>query len=278
MPSHCLVPEDGTSGYYSYIVFPIYPPTNESEIYWNKYGIISLTQEPTLCWNLTDPDPYILEALQNPGHWTELFYYKNSTFWRIAWWGYGNLGPQNPIMQVHPVPFKYNGTYYDYSMGARDLEYWVEPLNEEPKDYSSFTNVPWYLQEAINNPGKMIAQSLEFDSDMWEFFWSIKTPFKYNGTYYQLNWMDILAGPPRELPWPRTEYTVAGVTSVAFAGTALSYIITWMLWERRDRGWSSSDPEVQNKAYDAFQKQAREIIKMPSLDLWKDKGEPPPEG
>lgn len=50
--------------------------------------------------------------------------------------------------------------------------------------------------------------------------------------------------------------------------------ITWLLWERRDRGWSSNDPEVTNKAYDAFQKRAKVIINLPHLDTYNEKSPP----
>jgi len=231
MPSSCLVLEENLSRYYSYIVFPIYPPANDSEIYNPKYGAygnITLTEEPVLYWNLTDPDPYISKALQNPGHWTELFDYKNSTFWRIAWWSYGTLDPQNPVMHGRIlVPFKYNGTYYYYDMAGPSIQYRVNPLNEEPEDYYEFATVPWYLQEAIDNPRKWITQSVEFYYEIWEFLCQIKKPFKYNGTYYNLELFDVLRGFPEDLNdafWPRTEYTVAGTTGLVFSGIALLYV------------------------------------------------------
>lgn len=230
-PSHCLVLKEALDRYYSYIVFPIYPPANETEIYnpkFGAYGNISLTEEPTLYWNLTDPDPYILEALQNPGHWTELFEYKNSTFWSIAWWSYGKVDPQNPIMHGRIlVLFKYNGTYYYYDMTSPPFMYRVSPLDEEPENYNNFTTVPWYLQEAIDNPRRWIAQSVEFYHETWEFLWHTAKTFKFNGTYYDLDVFEGLSGLPEDLNhamWPRTEYTVAGATGLVFSGIALLYI------------------------------------------------------
>jgi hypothetical protein len=227
-PTYCLVLKEALIRYYSYIVFPIYPPANETEIcnlMFEVYGNISLTEEPALYWNLTDPDPCILEALQNPGHWTELFDYENSTFWRIAWWNYGTLDLQNPIMHgIHRMPFKYNGTYYFYDMLEPSFMYRVNPLNEEPEDYYNFTSVPWYLQEAIDNPGKMITQSVEFYHEIWRFLRHMENPFKYNGSYYELDLFDVLQLLPEDLNhamWPRTEYTVAGATGLAFSGIAL---------------------------------------------------------
>ncbi len=48
--------------------------------------------------------------------------------------------------------------------------------------------------------------------------------------------------------------------------------VTWLRWERKDRGWSSTDPEVINKAYDAFQARAREIVNVPSLVPYQREG------
>lgn len=118
--------------------------------YYFTYKVEPLDYVPERYWVLEEPDPYILEAIHNPGRWTEPFYYKDSTFWFTAIWH----DPEDPS---RPVPFLYNGTYYTYEVAYTGCLLTVYVLDEEPEKYWNLTDpVDKYLMEGIKNPGKTI--------------------------------------------------------------------------------------------------------------------------
>ena len=86
------------------------------------------------CWNLTDPDQYILAAIQNPDELTEPFDYGYSTFWFIApWYDHFDLTLYDTLGR-RPKPFLYNGTCYDYNaIPMVDLVEYPSPKPEPVK-------------------------------------------------------------------------------------------------------------------------------------------------
>lgn len=101
--------------------------------------------KPEKHWNLTDPDQYVLEAIRNPGVYTEPFYYEDSTFWYAA---DENQGPYGY--------FYYNGTYYKYDLDLINTLLIAYRLSGRPSEYWNLTNPNKYLLEAIENPGKKL--------------------------------------------------------------------------------------------------------------------------
>lgn len=177
------------------------------------YMVEPLDHEPEKYWDLAEPDPYILEAIEHPGNWTEPFVYKDSTFWFTAEWHDPDYVRNNTLEGIHPVPFKYNGTYYNYSVVGSGIIIGVRLLVEEPEEYWNLTNPNKYLLEAIENPGKSIAVGCDVSlSDLLKQL--PPCPFQYNGKYYDDHYV-ITYLPTYPLPSPfkpeRTAMVLAGV-------------------------------------------------------------------
>lgn len=142
------------------------------------------------CWNLTDPDQYILEAIQNPDEWTLPFEYRDSTFWFSAPWD--DCWVTDPetgklylpaITEERPKPFLYNGTCYNYDSTYAGTGVVVEVLSEPPEKYWNITNLDKRLLWGINNPGKLYLM-LILGGDSPYAYPAPPRPFLYNGTYY----------------------------------------------------------------------------------------------
>jgi len=183
---YAKVIETNSAAYFCYIVFP-------------------LEHEPEKYWILTEPDPYILEAIEHPGNWTEPFFYKDSTFWFTAEWHSPEFPLTSEFFQL--VPFKYNGTYYDYGAAGSNTRIRVELLDEEPEEYVNLTNPDKYMLEGIENPGKRIAVKFGVA------FKGPGSPFQYNGKYYACEVMDVLLECPSHEP-VKPEYTAMALAGV----------------------------------------------------------------
>jgi hypothetical protein len=86
------------------------------------------------CWNLTDPDQYILEAIEHLGNLTEPFDYRGSTFWFIAPWRDHYNITLTEILGRRPKPFLYNGTCYDYdAIPMEDIREYPFPKPPKPE-------------------------------------------------------------------------------------------------------------------------------------------------
>jgi hypothetical protein len=173
------------------------------------YIVESLDYVPKKYWDLTDPDPYILEAIENPGEWTEPFYREDSTFWFTAIWD-DNPGLPGPRI-LKSVPFKYNGTYYNYDVVYPGERLVVTALHETPEEYWNLTDTDKYLMRAIENPGELIVVGI--DSRAREIlspysFPSTYKPFQYNGTFYDFSMEDADYGYPLPIP-QRPELTAS---------------------------------------------------------------------
>lgn len=208
------------------IYVKVYATVKKSESFaYICYIVWELDREPEKYWNLTEPDPYILEAIEHPGEWTEPFFFAESTFWYTAIWDDPDLwGEPHPIQ---PVPFKYNGTYYDYMFGKCDTFLCVTPLDEEPEEYWNLTNPDKYLLEAIKNPGETIAVGI--NSTTLGILWKHEGiyTFLYNGSYYEydvtfIDW-DFTSLPNTPNP---AEKLFAGLAT----GLATAWVITGLIY------------------------------------------------
>jgi hypothetical protein len=183
-----------------------------------------LDYEPEKYWNLTDPDPYILEAIKHLGNWTEPFEYGNSTFWFTAIWDDPDA-PSEPH-PIRPVPFKYNGTYYEYMVCYPGERLRVTILYEEPEEYWNLTSPDRYLLEAIESPGKTIVVGIDSKTSeiLGPHLWpSTYKPFCYNGTYYKYDLAEI----DYSIPLPRSpkpELT-AGALATVWVAVGSVYIL-----------------------------------------------------
>lgn len=93
------------------------------------------------CWNLTDPDQYILEAIQNPDEWTEWFDRRDSSFFSTAPW-YEHLSAN--ASERRPNPFLYNDTCYDYNCAPlMDIIYYPFPSSPKPEHTTIGLAVVW---------------------------------------------------------------------------------------------------------------------------------------
>jgi len=130
------------------------------------------------CWNLTGPDPYILEAIRDVGEWTLPFDYRDSSFWYIAPWHDHYNQTLYEVLGRRPKPFLYNGTCYDYDVTYAGTYIVVEVLDEPPEKYWNVTNPDKRLLEGIKNLGKDILIPWFSDETLGPH------PFRYNGAYY----------------------------------------------------------------------------------------------
>ena len=188
----------------------VYATLQESSSMYVCYIVWELDHQPEKYWNLTEPDPYILEAIEHPGECTEPFPYTESTFWYTAIWDDGDPETTHPIQ---PVPFKYNGTYYDYMFYPCCTYLRVTPLDEEPEAYWNLTNPSKYLLEAIKNPGKTIVVGMDSPLGLGE---HKGFTFLYNGTYYEydISSVDWASYPLPKLPKPESVAAGLGATWV----------------------------------------------------------------
>jgi hypothetical protein len=181
-----------------------YATVEEAGIAYYCYLAEPLDHKPEKYWVLTDPDPYILEAIQHPGIWTESFDPENSTFWFTAIWDDPNAPPEPHPME--PVPFLYNGTYYWYGATYPGERLRVTIVNNKPEDYWNLTEPDKYLLEAIENPGKWIVVGLNSTTReiLSKHIWPTHEPFfQYNGTYYTFDFANVDYG----YPFPESSQT-----------------------------------------------------------------------
>ena len=182
------------------------------------------------CWNLTDPDPYILEAIQNPGEWTETFRRQDSLFWSIAPW-YAHLNTSAWVDGKRPKPFIYNGTCYNYDVTYAGTILTVNPLDETPEEYWNLTTPDKDLLKAMKNPGKPIhcveTEAIAILSPY--LFPSTYKPFHYNGTYYSFSvgYIDV------EIPLPRPPQPEH--TAMALAGMWVTVGSVYILRNRKTK-------------------------------------------
>jgi len=193
--------------------YSIYASTTAVENGWKKrrwcYRVHPLEYIADDCWNLTNPDQYILDAIQNPGEWTLPFDRKDSTFWFIApWREHYNITLYNELGRK-PKPFLYNGTCYDYDVCYAESDVVVEVLSKPPEKYWNVTKLDKRLLWGVKNPGKPFPMLCLDD------YPAPPHPFLYNGTYYDykiIGEIDI-----KEYPFPNTlkpEYTALGITVI----------------------------------------------------------------
>lgn len=194
-----------------YSVYAYATAEERNSILYYCYMVEPLDYVPGKYWNLTDPDQYILEAIENPGRWTEPFHYKDSTFWFTAIWDNPEIAPPGPHC-IQPTPFKYNGTYYTYHVVYPSTRLWVYLLSEEPEEYWNLTNPDKYLLEGIENPGKMIVVGIYSNVSAVLGAHNYK-PFYYNGHYYDYKIGEVDYGYP--LPTViKPEHTAAVLSGI----------------------------------------------------------------
>jgi len=188
------------------------------------YKVEPLDYEPEKYWNLTDPDPYILEAIQHLGEWAEPFYWEDSTFWFTAIW---EENPEVPGPRpAHAVPFKYNGTYYDYSRTVPGTRLRATLLNDVPEEYWNLTYPEKYLLEAIENPGETVVVGINsgVNEILGPYLWpSTYKPFKYNGRYYEFSVYEIDYGYP--LPKPQRPELTASILGLIWIAAGSIYFL-----------------------------------------------------
>lgn len=195
------VKEVRSSTYFSYIAFP-------------------LDYEPENYWNLTDPDQYILEAIENPGNWTEPFNYMDSTFWYAPGW-------LDTDATDWPLPFKYNGTYYNYGNAYPGRRLVVTLLDKEPEEYWNLTDPDKYTLEGIENPGKTIVVGIGVKLTLQ------LGPFQYNGKYYDASVAEHDYGYPSHSPEslpPKPEHI-----AIVLAGTWVAVGSVFILQNRKTK-------------------------------------------
>jgi len=93
--------------------YNVYAFVNSKPKVW-AYKVTPLDYIPDDAWNLTDPDPYILDAIKHPGELSEPFDYRDSMFWYTAPWYEHYDQTLFEKLGRRPKPFLYNGTCYDY--------------------------------------------------------------------------------------------------------------------------------------------------------------------
>jgi hypothetical protein len=192
--TYAKVQEAQTSGYFCYIAWP-------------------LGHEPEKYWNFTDPDPYILEAIEHPGNWTEPFIYVDSTFWFTAqWWDPDTWQGVSPnVWWAEVVPFKYNETYYNYGVCIAGVRLSVNLLKEKPKEYWNLTDPDKYTLEAIENPGEEIVVAMDAKLNLQD------GPFQHDGNYYSYLIACVDYGyplPKPEIGPPKPEHTAIGLAGI----------------------------------------------------------------
>jgi len=188
------------------------------------YIVEPLDYVPEKYWNLANPDPYILEAIENPGEWTEPFYWEYSTFWFTAIWD-DDPGLPGPRI-LKSVPFKYNGKYYDYDVVYPGERLVVTVFHETPEEYWDLTDTDKYLLMAIGNSCELIVVGI--DSRVREIlcpflFPSTYKPFQYNGTFYDFSMEDVDYGYP--LPMPQRPELTTSMLSVMWIIVGSIYIL-----------------------------------------------------
>jgi len=147
------------------------------------YRAFPLDYVPKQYFTLTDPDQYILEAIEHPGNWTEPFGSGDSPFLKnIERPGVFNI--TMPVGQSYYMPFFYNGAYYAYSFVLTGEVISVRVLSEEPAGYWNLTSPDKYLLKAIGNPGEQVVVGVD-DHDNYSSA-PYQKPFRYNGKYYSL--------------------------------------------------------------------------------------------
>lgn len=179
------------------------------------YIVWVLESEPENYWNLTNPDPYILEAIEHPGNWTEPFNYKDSTFWFTAIWDNPDA-PSEPH-PIQPVSFKYNGTYYNYLAAFPGRRLRVNLLDEEPENYWNLTNPDKYTLKAIENLGETIVVGINATLNLQP------GPFKYDEKYYEYDVFYVDAQLP--LPLPVKPENTAAVLAGVWVATGSVYVL-----------------------------------------------------
>jgi hypothetical protein len=200
----------------AYSIYAYATVTERNHASYFCYRAERLDYVPENYWNLTDPDPYISEAIEKLGEWTEPFYYENSTFWFTAIWDEPDAPPEPHC--IHPVPFRYNETYYDYDVWYSGEYLTVNLLNEEPPEYWNLTNPDKYTMEAIENPGKRIAVGINATLNLQP------GPFQYKGKYYNYSIVDVLQTYP--LPKPLKPEHTATVVAVMWVVVGSVYVVS----------------------------------------------------
>ena len=146
------------------------------------YMVYPLDYTPEKYWVLTEPDQYILVAINYPGNITEPFYACYSTFWDEGGAAFAvdfNVTVCVDGFSQSPfIPFLYNETYYAYWIGLPGTRVTVKLLDEEPEEYCNLTNPERWLLKAIENPGKRATVPMD------DYHYPPQRCFKYEGKYY----------------------------------------------------------------------------------------------
>jgi hypothetical protein len=146
------------------------------------YIACPLNYTPEKYWILTEPDQYILEAINYPENWTEPFYACYSTFWdksvAALTKGVDVPTPMAELPEVPFYPFLYNGTYYAFDVALPGTRVTVKLLTEEPEEYCNLTKPERWLLKAIENPGKGATVPID------DYHYPPQRYFKYEGKYY----------------------------------------------------------------------------------------------
>lgn len=174
------------------------------------YRAFPLDYVPKQYFTLTDPDQYILEAIEHPGNWTEPFGSGDSPFFKnIERPGVFNI--TTSVGQSENMPFFYNGTYYAYIFALPGELISVSVLSEEPAGYWNLTSPDKYLLKAIENPGEQVLLGVD-DHDNYSSA-PYQEPFRYDGKYYRLwrFYVDRLLDNPSGMGLVQTGMTLSAV-------------------------------------------------------------------
>lgn len=194
--------------------------------------------KPEDFWNLTDPDPYIIKAMQHPNVYviTDINDTSNPDPKSFLFKYSETIGLKGPFSS-NPY-FTYNGSYYDstiyavcYDKGGSaggypflgDCDNKAVLLDEEPEEYVEIADPNPYLKACFEHPGVWVVFDRYYFRDHPEEtepkeLWNLN--LSYQGKYYHFirnRTGDGIWLPTEDL---RTKYVVGGIGASAVVAAA----------------------------------------------------------